>query len=122
MILPAIIGYVVGKYMNSRVLAFLLSVLLGIVLGLIATYTYIPLLYPLFSGEAGLVVIPEFDSIGIMVLLPDFIVYQEAVYMLTRSYVIDSVFLITGAFFAALGTWVGSANQTTKTTTLFEEI
>lgn len=67
MILPAIIGYVVGKYMNSKVHAFLLSVLLGVVLGLIATYTYIPLLYPLFSGEAGLVVIPEFDSVGIMV-------------------------------------------------------
>lgn len=67
MILPAVIGYAVEKYVNSRVPAFLLSVLLGVVLGLIATYTYIPPLYPLFSGEAGLVVIPEFDSVGIMV-------------------------------------------------------
>ncbi|MHA3964786.1 MAG: hypothetical protein AM325_014745 [Candidatus Thorarchaeota archaeon SMTZ1-45] len=119
MILPGIIGYVVGKYMSRKLHAFALGILLGIVLGLIATYTFIPLLYPVYAGVLGQIGIPEFDSIGIMVLLPDFVVYSESVYMFTRSYVIDSVFLVTGALFAALGTWVGTTHRAGNTTALF---
>jgi hypothetical protein len=120
MILPVITGYVIGRLLSKRSLAIVFGILVGAVLGLVATYTLIPLLYPIFTGDAGLVVIPEFDSIGIMFLLPDFIIYTETVYMLTRSYIIDFVFLITGAIFSAIGTWLGLRYHSVKSKEVFQ--
>ena len=122
MILPLIIGYMFGKFVNRRFRAIAFGVLLGAALGLVATYTLIPLLYPIFTGDAGLVVIPEFDSIGIMFLTSDFVIYTETVYFLTRSYIIDLVLVFTGALFAALGVWIGSTRVTKKPIEPFEEI
>lgn len=120
MILSLITGYVIGRFVSKRSLAVAFGVLLGAALGLIATYTLIPLLYPILTGDAGLIVIPEFDSIGIMFLIPDFLIYTETVYMLTRSYIIDFVFLLTGAVFTTIGTWLGSAKRPEKGTAVFE--
>lgn len=120
MILPLISGYITGRWVSKKAYAIILGVLLGTVLGLISTYTLIPLLYPLYAGEVGLVVIPEFDSIGIMFLTPDFVIYTETIYMLTRSYIIDLVFLATGAFFAALGTLFGFTHRIEGNKVLFE--
>jgi hypothetical protein len=121
MILSLIIGYVIGRIASKKSLALTFSVLLGALLGLTATYTLIPLLYPIFTGDAGLIVIPEFDSIGIMFLIPDFVIYNEIVYMLTRSYIIDFVFLFTGVFFTAIGAWLGSTPRIKKSTLVFEQ-
>jgi hypothetical protein len=109
MILPIIVGFVTGRFVSKKSQAVLGALLIGAAVGLFASYTLIPLLYPIFTGDAGLVVIPEFDSVGIMFLLEDFVIYTETVYMRTRSYVIDLVFVLTGAIFSALGTWVSSS-------------
>jgi len=119
MILPIVIGFVIRKIVSKKSQAFTVAALLGALMGLIATYTLIPLLYPMFAGDAGLVVIPEFDSIGIMFFIPDFIIYKETVYFLTRSYLIDSVFLITGVFFTTIGAWIGSTQRIESRETAF---
>ncbi len=91
-------------------------------MGLLSTYSLIPLLYPLFTGEVGLVVIPEFDSLGIMFFLPDFVIYTETVYMLTRSYIIDLIFLMTGISFTVIGTWIDLHQHKKAVTDAFQEI
>ena len=120
MILPIIIGLIIGKFVSKRSLAIPIALLLGSAVGLIASYTLIPLLYPIFTGTAGLVVIPEFRVVGIMIFLPDFVVYTETIYMMTRSWIIDSVFVMTGAIFSVLGTWVSLSRQRIKLAGPFE--
>jgi hypothetical protein len=120
MIFPLISGYIIGRWVSKKAYAIILGVLIGSVLGLISTYVLIPLLYPMYTGDVGLIVVPEFDSIGIMFLTPDFVIYTEIVYMLTRSYIIDLVFLVTGAFFTTLGTLFGSAHRIERNEVLFE--
>jgi hypothetical protein len=122
MILPIAIGFVVGRIVGRKSIAILSALLIGSVVGLIASYTLIPLLYPIFSGNAGLVVIPEFYSMGIMILHPDFVVYTETVYMMTRSQFIDLVFVLTGAIFSLIGAWGNSSNYSRKVVVPFEEI
>ncbi len=119
--MPLVSGYIIGRLVSKKTYAIILGVLLGAVFGLISTYTFIPLLYPLYVGEVGLVVVPEFDAIGIMFLTPDFVIYTEIVYMLTRSHIIDLVFLTTGAFFTALGILLGSAHRIERNHVLFQE-
>ena len=121
MILPLILGYAIGKSMEKRRYAIVIGFILGAAMGLFSTYTLVPLLYPIFVGDAGLVVIPEFYSIGIMFLVPDFIIYTEIVYMLSRSYIIDLVFAVTGVVFVVLGTLLGSSHRTVRITTTFED-
>jgi hypothetical protein len=111
MILPIILGFVIGRLVSRKSLVIVAALLLGSGIGLIASFTLIPLLYPFFAGSAGLVVIPEFHSVGIMVLTPDFIIYNESVYMMTRSQVIDTLFLLTGAVFSLIGAWEGSGKS-----------
>ena len=122
MILPLITGYVFGRIVRKKSIAIVIGLLLGTVLGLIATYTLIPVLYPIFAGDAGLVVIPEASAIGIMFLTSDFIIYFEIIYMPTRSFIIDLVFVVTGVFSAVVGTWFGSTYHTERKTTPFEEM
>jgi hypothetical protein len=122
MILSVITGYVFGRFVYKRSLAVTFGVLLGVLLGLIASYSFLPLLYPIFAGEAGLIVSPGFTSIGIMFLIPDFVVYTEAVYILTRSYFIDVVFAGTGVIFASLGTWFGLSHRVERSKVPFEQM
>lgn len=121
MILPIIIGFVVGKFVSKKSQAVLGAVLIGGALGLIASSTLIPLLYPLFWGDAGLVVIPEAHAIGIMILFPDWIIYSEVVWR-TRTFVIDLVFILTGVVIGAVSAWVSSRNQDGRISTPFEDL
>ena len=121
MILPIIIGFVVDRFVSKKSQAVLGAILIGGVLGLIASNTLIPLLYPLFWGDAGLVVIPEAHAIGIMILFPDWHIYSEVVWR-TRTFVIDLVFILTGVVFGAVGAWIGSRHQDGKISTPFEDI
>ncbi len=120
MILPFVLGYLIGRYVGRKTLNIIIGLLLGVALGLGATYTLIPLMYPIFTGNAGLVVVPELRSIGIMILIPDFVVYTETVYMFTHSYIIDLAFTSIGAIAGALGTWYGSIHRLDKNTTVFD--
>jgi len=122
LILPIITGYIIGRLLDKRNQAFFVAIILGAAMGLLSTYSLIPLLYPLFTGEVGLVVIPEFDSLGIMFFLPDFVIYTETVYMLTRSYIIDLIFLMTGISFSVIGTWIGLHQHKKVVTDAFQEI
>ncbi|MFW9812483.1 MAG: hypothetical protein ACFFF9_08500 [Candidatus Thorarchaeota archaeon] len=111
MILPMIVGFVIGRVVSRKSLVLTTALLIGAGVGLIASYMFIPLLYPIFAGDAGLVVGPEFHSIGIMILTENFVIYKEAVYMMTRSYVIDLVFIMTGGIFSVVGAWEGTRNN-----------
>ncbi|MFW9789023.1 MAG: hypothetical protein ACFFE1_15190 [Candidatus Thorarchaeota archaeon] len=107
MILPITVGFVVGRFVRKKSEALLVAIVIGSVLGIVASNTLIPLLYPLFWGEAGYVIIPEARVIGIMVLIPDLVVYSEVVWR-TRTFVISLVFLLSGTIFSTLGAWMGS--------------
>lgn len=111
MILPIVTGYLSARFLSNRYHAVILGILLGGIMGFIASGASLPFLYPLFSGEAGLIVGPEFSSVGIMFLIPDFVIYREALYYLTQSYVIELVFVLTGILFAALGALYGSTHN-----------
>ena len=121
MILPTIIGFVVGRFVSKKSQAVLGALLIGGALGLIASNNLIPLLYPLFWGDAGLVVIPEAHAIGIMILFPDWLLYSEVVWR-TRTLVIDLVFILTGVLFGAMGAWIGSRLQVGRISAPFEDI
>ncbi|MFW9975777.1 MAG: hypothetical protein ACFFDQ_10950 [Candidatus Thorarchaeota archaeon] len=120
MILPFVFGYLIGRFVGRKTLNIIIGLFVGVALGLSATYTLIPLMYPIFTGDAGLVVIPELRSIGIMILTPDFVVFTETVYMFTRPYIIDIVFALIGAISGVLGSWYGSIHRLEKITTVFD--
>ncbi|MFX1561163.1 MAG: hypothetical protein ACFFBL_11295 [Promethearchaeota archaeon] len=122
MILPLFVGYITGSFTSKRSQAIGFGLLIGALLGLAASYTFIPLLYPIFAGKIGEVGIPEFNSIGIMFLLPDIVVYSESVYFLTRSIVIDLCLMMTGAATAVLGVWFGSIHYVKRIATPFKEM
>ncbi|MFW9963751.1 MAG: hypothetical protein ACFFCX_09320 [Candidatus Sifarchaeia archaeon] len=122
MILPFVCSYLIGRFVSKKTLGVTIGILVGVALGLSATSAFIPLLYPIFIGETGLVVIPEYKSIGIMILIPDFIIYTETVSIFTRPYLIDFVFVLIGIFFSVFGTWYGSAHRLEKNTGVFKQV
>jgi hypothetical protein len=107
MMLPIIVGFVVGRFVRNRKLIAALGLTIGIAMGLFAGLEWIPVLYPFLVVRIPWVGVPEIRRVGIAFAHPDLVLYAESIHFQSFSLFILPVLLAAGLIGAILGVYLG---------------
>ena len=109
MIIPLIVGFLVGKTYGKELKWMIISLGIGITMGTIGGLELIPFAYPLYATQPlDWIGLPEYRPIAIYFGFPSYKIHQEVVLMTEISPLIISILTIVCVVGVLLGQVIGS--------------
>jgi hypothetical protein len=107
MILPIILGFVIGRFVRKKNHVLLLGLPIGVMMGLLAGLEIAPLLYPLMIIQIPWVGVPEIRRVGLVLGYPELILFSESVHFQSYSILLASTALVVSVVGVILGLYLG---------------
>lgn len=109
MIIPLIVGYVIGKTYGKETKWMIFSAIVGIIMGIIGGLELVPFAYPLYvTRPLDWMGLPEYRPIAIYFGFPFYKIYQEVVLMTEFSPFIISIITVVCVVGIVMGQIVGN--------------
>jgi hypothetical protein len=109
MLIPLILGFLIGKSYGKEKTWMMISFLFGIIIGIIGGLELIPLVYPLYAARPpDWVGLPEYRPIAIYLVGPTIKIYQEVVLMTYTSLFVISILSIVSIVGVMIGQVIGA--------------
>lgn len=107
MILPFVLGALLGKYVRKKLLIVILGIVLATGIGLVAVFEIVPLLFPFVFTILNWMGIPEITRHGMVLVIPDLVLVDELVYLQSFPLILTSVSLAVSILGLVLGIVLG---------------
>jgi hypothetical protein len=106
-ILPFVLGALLGKYVRKKLLIVILGIVLATGIGLVAVFEIVPLLFPFVFTILNWMGIPEITRHGMVLVIPDLVLVDELVYLQSFPLILTSVSLAVSILGLVLGIVLG---------------
>ena len=107
MIVPIIVGFVIGRFVSKNNHVNILSLIAAVVMGLLAGFEIAPVIYPLMIIQIPWVGIPEIRRVALVFGVPDLILFSESVHFQSYSIILLGVAFVVSFVGVILGVYLG---------------
>jgi len=107
MIMPVVVGIVIGRLVRKRTYSYILGLVIGVVLGVLSGLEFAPLLYPFMIVRIPWVGVPEIRRVGFALGHPDIVLFAESIHFQGFSLIMLSALLAVSIIGAAIGVYLG---------------
>jgi hypothetical protein len=115
MIIPLLVGYVIGKTYGKEIKWMILSAIIGIIMGIIGGIELAPIAYPLYATRPlDWMGLPEYRPIAIYFGFPFLKLHQEVVLMTEFSPFIICFFMVVCVLVIMIGQTMGNRKMKSR--------
>lgn len=107
MILSFVLGFLTGNFVKRREFVAILGLVFALLLGLLGGFGIAPVQYPFMITELNWVGVPEIKRVGLSLVLPEFVLFQESIPFQSFSLLILSALLLISILGSILGIFLG---------------
>ncbi|MGD9395912.1 MAG: hypothetical protein PVJ05_05755 [Candidatus Thorarchaeota archaeon] len=120
MILPIIIGFVVGRFVIRRNPAHILGLILGVVMGIIGGLEVAPAVFPFMVVQIPWIGIPEIRRVGLVLGHPHVVLFAESINFQSFSLIILLILVAISIIGTIAGVYLGARYRGTEVGTPWE--
>ena len=120
MILPIIIGFVVGRFVSKKTPALILGLILGVVIGLIGGLEVAPAVFPFMVMQIPWVGVPEIRRVGLVLGHPDVVLFAESIHFQSFSLIMLSILVAVSIIGTVAGVYLAARYRGSSVSTPWE--